>query len=374
MTTGGAERVAATLANAWAEQGRSVWIVSSFIDSRVVGYRLHPQVSVVFLADLLPSSGRGIVPKVITKLFALRRLVAKIKPDVVISFLTNVNVVSLAALARSGVPLVISERVDPAADVELSRTLRIARALLYRLAAALVVQTASAATHYRERVRVLPPIVTISNPLPRELAKHTERARQEGEGRRIIAMGRLTPQKSYATLIRSFARAFAEDRTWRLQIWGEGPQRDELQRLIASLGLRERVSLPGLTDSPWAVLAAAQIFALTSKYEGFPNAMLEAMACGLACVAVDCPSGPRELAEGGAAALLIPRGDVDLLADALRRLAFDAEIRGALGARAAEFVRREFSEESILTQWDCLLTEAIRQRRADIERGRRISR
>jgi glycosyltransferase involved in cell wall biosynthesis len=91
---------------------------------------------------------------------------------------------------------------------------------------------------------------------------------------------------------------------------------------------------------------------LTSEYEGFPNAMLEAMALGLPCVAFDCPSGPRELADGGAAAVIVPPGDVDALVTALQNLAANPEARRTLGARAAAFVRQKFAEHRIIDDWD----------------------
>src|SRR6185437_3279047 len=98
-------------------------------------------------------------------------------------------------------------------------------------------------------------------------------------------------------LIEAFASACGNDAGWQLRIWGDGPLREDLQRLVDGLELGHRVQLCGLTDQPWAALAVGQIFALSSDYEGFPNAMLEAMALGLPCVAFDCPSGPREFAD-----------------------------------------------------------------------------
>ena len=116
-------------------------------------------------------------------------------------------------------------------------------------------------------------------------------------------MGRLTAEKGYAKLIEAFGCAFGEDPAWQLRIWGDGPLRTDLQSVVDRLQLAERVQLCGLTSQPWAALAAGQIFVLSSEYEGFPNAMLEAMALGLPCIAFDCPSGARELADGGRAAL-----------------------------------------------------------------------
>jgi GalNAc-alpha-(1->4)-GalNAc-alpha-(1->3)-diNAcBac-PP-undecaprenol alpha-1,4-N-acetyl-D-galactosaminyltransferase len=364
MNAGGAERVAATMANAWVERGREVWLVSTYLGPRVIGYGLDPRVSLLCLSEAIThrSTLRWAAP--LRKIPALRRLVSAIAPDVVVSFLTNVNVLVIAALARSGIPLIVSERVDLAADVELPWLLWLARALLYPFADALVVQTATVALRYRARLRGVPRIAIIGNPLPGELSTSGARARQDGTGGCVVAMGRLTAQKGFAGLIEAFHRALGENGLWRLQIWGDGPLRPDLQRLIDELHLADRVQLCGVTSEPWSVLAAAQIFALSSKYEGFPNAMLEAMAVGLPCVAFDCPSGPRELADGGDAAIIVKPGDVDMLAKALRDLAGDREGRCQLGARAAVFVRRAFSEASVMDAWDTLINEVIVRRKS----------
>jgi GalNAc-alpha-(1->4)-GalNAc-alpha-(1->3)-diNAcBac-PP-undecaprenol alpha-1,4-N-acetyl-D-galactosaminyltransferase len=355
MATGGAERVATTMANAWSAQGRKVWLVSTYLDGRASGYALHPEVSTVFLSDMLagPKLARGFTA--LRKVFALRRVLRAIAPDAVVSFLTNVNVLTIAALAGSGFPVIVSERTDPAADVELHRLFRFARARAYRFADALVVQTAAAARRYSARLHRLPDIEIIPNPLPSDLAASPLRARQDGSGGRVIALGRLTPEKGFASLIAAFDKALGSNASWELQIWGDGPLRSVLTRLVGKLHLEGRVELCGATTQPWAALAAAQIFVLSSEYEGFPNAMLEAMAVGLPCIAFDCPSGPQELADGGATAIIVPPGDVDALARALRNLAADREARQILGERAAAFVRHRFAEDRVMGDWDRLI-------------------
>lgn len=128
--------------------------------------------------------------------------------------------------------------------------------------------------------------------------------------------------------------------------------RAQLEAQIASLGLQSRIRLPGRTDTPWEALQQSDVFALTSRAEGFPNAMLEAMALGMPCVAVDCPSGPREISQDGRYALLTPLDDEDALTKNLEQLMSDAEQRRVLGTAAAEHVRRRYSLASVLEQWD----------------------
>jgi GalNAc-alpha-(1->4)-GalNAc-alpha-(1->3)-diNAcBac-PP-undecaprenol alpha-1,4-N-acetyl-D-galactosaminyltransferase len=358
MARGGAERVAATLANAWADQGREVWLVSTYLGPRADGYPLRPNVSIAHLSDETRGWCGGRLAGV-CKLVALRRLVRRAAPEAVISFLTNVNILAVAALAGTKLPLIASERVDPAGDIEMHWIVRCARALSYRWVDALVVQTASVADRYRARRWGLRRITVIPNPLPQELDASRVRAQHPAGGGVVIAMGRLTQQKGFTTLIAAYAKALGDNGSWVLQIWGEGPQHAELGRLIASLHLEERVRLCGVTSQPWVQLAAAQIFVLSSRYEGFPNAMLEAMAVGLPCIAFDCPSGPRELADGGAAAIIVPQGDEPRLAGELRRMARDREGRRALGERAAAHVRREFGQQRIVADWDRLMSQLL---------------
>lgn len=359
MAAGGAERVAATIANAWADQGREVWLVPTFLGEKKLEYDIRTQVTVSFLSDYIVGKSVG-WPKFIRKTYSLRRLVQDIRPDAVVSFLTNVNVLAAAALQGLGVPLVVSERADPAADIELPWFVRFGRAVLYQFADALVVQSASAAIGYRQRVLRPPPTYVVANPLPASLEKFERRAVQVGRGGEIVAMGRLYWAKRFDLLIRAFGLAFRDEPGWRLSIWGQGPLRVELEGLISELGLAERVHLRGVTREPWRALVAAQIFVLSSAYEGFPNAMLEAMAVGLACVSFDCPTGPRELSNGGEAVQLVSTGDIRELAAELSSLARDPERRAKLGRAAAEFVRSHYSEETVIEQWDAVISVAAK--------------
>lgn len=346
MAGGGAERVATTLANAWAARGWQIFMVPTFLGDGAATYQLHTDVTVAPLRAVLQARGGS-------KIGALRRHVRELAPDIVISFLTNVNVSAILALRGTQIPLVLSERVDIAASIEMSWPLRLARKVLYQFADVLVLQTTQAVAAYRRALWRAPRIVTIPNPLPAEL--HASQLRAEpapaGGGGRIVAIGRLTAQKQFDLLLRAFSRAFADDERWSLEIYGDGPLREALAALARQLGAGERIRFVGVTADLWAAIARGQIFVLSSAYEGFPNAMLEAMAVGLACIAFDCPSGPRELA-GERAAILVPPGDLEQLANAMRRLAADAGERVRLGQAGAESVRRRFAQADIVARWD----------------------
>ncbi len=133
----------------------------------------------------------------------------------------------------------------------------------------------------------------------------------------ILGVGRLTRQKDFPTLIKAFAKLPA-DSPCRLVILGEGRDRESLLSLAGSLGVGERVDLPGFARNPWAYMARASLFVLSSAWEGSPNVLTEAMALGAPVVAADCPSGPREILQGGYYGKLAPVGDVEALAEAMR--------------------------------------------------------
>jgi GalNAc-alpha-(1->4)-GalNAc-alpha-(1->3)-diNAcBac-PP-undecaprenol alpha-1,4-N-acetyl-D-galactosaminyltransferase len=144
---------------------------------------------------------------------------------------------------------------------------------------------------------------------------------------------------------------------WSLRIVGEGPLRPLLQSQIIKLGLEGRIELSGRTTNINDEFSEADAFVLTSKYEGFPNALLEAMAAGLPCVTFDCPSGPRELSLDGSVALLVPHGDESALRCALEHLMLDENLRNKLGREAQLSVFERFSLDKVLVQWDSLFEE-----------------
>jgi len=133
-----------------------------------------------------------------------------------------------------------------------------------------------------------------------------------------LSIGRLTKAKNYSTLIEAFAKV-RQQRDVRLAILGNGEERPSLEGLVRRLGLENDVWLPGFVDPPYPYLARASVFVQSSIWEGFPTVIVEALAFGVPVVSTDCPSGPREILENGRFGELVPVGDVEALADAIRR-------------------------------------------------------
>jgi glycosyltransferase involved in cell wall biosynthesis len=159
----------------------------------------------------------------------------------------------------------------------------------------------------------------------------------------VLAVGRLTPQKDFQTLIRAFHGL--RNRSARLMILGEGSERPRLEALVASLGLTSEVDLPGFVSNPFVYMARAAAFVLSSAWEGMPGVLIQALACGASVVATDCRSGPREVLENGRLGRLVPVGDFRAMAEAIDKTL--AEPRQAIPKAALE----RFTSDTAVTAY-----------------------
>ncbi len=291
------------------------------------------------------------------RILALRRTIRRIQPHTIISFTSNVNIETLIATRGLGIPVIVSERVDPAM-MPIDNWLRrqIQRAVLPQ-ARTIVMQTERAKDCLTARARRR--AVVIGNPVAPVSGRTVDVATDEiGLARpSILAMGRLVEQKGFDLLIEAFARVHADYPLWTLTIIGGGPLLESLQQLCRRLKIDRFVRFAGRVTAPDEWLRQGDLFVLPSRFEGFPNALCEAMACGLPAIAADCRSGPRELIRPGIDGILVPPNDVAALAAALHRLMGDATLRHELGSRATEIVDR-FSLARIMGKWESLLAEA----------------
>lgn len=352
---GGAERVVSTMANFWSSAGAEVALIT-FCDARNDFYSLAPAVRRIGLARR-----RSLLPGALGRLRLLRRTLREVRPDVVISFIDTVNLHVLVAAQGLGVPVVVSERTDPTQH-RIGAVPTLIRRLVYPRAAAVVVQSDTVRDWARrflpaERVHV---IANPLSPLLLEAVPEPVAAHAPGAGSpTIVAVGRLGREKGFDLLLRAFALVRPRHPAWSLQIVGEGEERGDMEALARSLGIDDAVSFPGLCREVGAVLRAAGIFVLSSRFEGFPNALLEAMACGLPVVAADCPSGPRHIVRDGVNGILVEPENVEALAVAISRLIADPAARFRLAAAAVE-VRSRFSLGRVMQQWESLVAAVVR--------------
>ena len=355
MHAGGAERVASTLVNAWAERGDEVTLLITYSGRGDCVYSIHPSVELVWLAD--QRSNSRWIPAVMKRWLTLRRLIKQAEPDVIISFLTNVNVATLMATRGLDLPLIVCERTNPSLVNNVGPVLDFLRKITYRFATRVNVQSEQTVQGLTAMVPALNCIDVIPNPLPVELMNYSgylESVSEDPAQKRIVAMGRLSNDKQFDVLISIFSKLARAYPDWQLTIWGDGPQRAALEAQIEALGLAAQVSLPGRTTQAWLELARGQIFAMTSRVEGFPNVLLEALSLGLPCVTYDCQSGPAELSEAGQSARLISLGDEAGFLEALTHLMDDAQARADLGRRGASSVKRRYAVSKIIGHWDAV--------------------
>lgn len=272
------------------------------------------------------------------------------RPDVVLSGKTHTNLLSIWAsrMATVSPRIVISERTNLSTELATSTKWR------WRYAAPLIGKlypTADAITSVSNGVSDdlakttgLPreSIQTIYNPVARPEIYQSAKVRPDhpwfakGAPPVILAVGRLTEQKQYLVLLEAFWRVRQRHEV-RLLILGEGKDRDMLSARVRELGLDRSVSLPGFSDNPYAYMAHASVFVLSSAWEGLPGVLIEALVCGCPVVSTDCPSGPREILEAGKYGELVPVGDVEALSQAIERVLMRPPDREPLGVRGAEF-------------------------------------
>jgi glycosyltransferase involved in cell wall biosynthesis len=347
---GGAERQLSDMANYWVAKDWHVILatwsgpeVADFfpLDSRVRRVSLESRTKGVMSQSRIRVN--------LERVARLRRFLASARPDAMLSFMTESNLLTILAGAGLHPRVVISERVQPALHGALPWTWRILRRVLYRWADAVVAQTQDAAQWLRRNCRTT--VTVIPNALRSLPEPSSERLPL------IVAVGRLTHQKGFDVLLRAFARIAHTCADWRLAIIGDGEERQRLTRLRGELLLDNRVEFVGQSSDVVGWMARAGLIVQPSRFEGFPNVVLEGMGLGAAVISADCPSGPSDMIEDGVNGRLIPVDDVDKLAEVMAELISSPDERARLG-HAASAVRARYRQDVVMDRWEaCLLPQ-----------------
>ncbi|MDH3254921.1 MAG: glycosyltransferase [Acidobacteriota bacterium] len=294
-----------------------------------------------------------------TAWWPLAKHIRRHSPDIVFSTCSGTNVaLCIAGLLTGGQSrLVLSERNVLFRDQPLLKKWLIiaAKRLLYRAADCVTAVSTGVADDLTAYLRVEPHrIRTVYNPivgseLEQLAAENVPDMAPAAGDPLILAAGRLVPAKGFDVLLDAFA-VVNHHLPARLVILGEGPQRDNLERRAADLGLADRIFLPGFVRNPLSYMARCDVFALSSRHEGLPGVLIQAMACGAAVVATDCHAGPREIISNGADGLLIPVDDSRKMASALLDLLQNPQLRQRLGAAARQSVAR-FQRKAVVADY-----------------------
>ena len=283
---------------------------------------------------------------------ALGQQIVASRPDVVLSFCDRNNVDVLIALSEKGrqrtkVPVVVCERSDPSQQ-SAGRWRQIARRRLYPKAATVVALTKTAASYlstFSGNVVVIPSAVDS----PLVLSNRD----QAGQQRSIVAAGRLEPEKGFDRLIRAFALGLGSNQDWKLIIYGQGSQLETLRDLAKQFSVDKRVNFPGWVSPLAPALAEATIFCLSSRYEGFPSVVMEAMSMGVPTISVDCESGPREIITQGVDGWLVEPTEAALAAG-LKHLVADKPLRESLGQQGRKIAER-LGWSAMVDQYESML-------------------
>ena len=347
MGNGGAERVMATIANNLCRE-HEVRIVTMTDDAESF-YPLDERIGVSAL-------GKGVNRKnKITKLFsmatggvrvffALRREIKTWKPDVVLSFLQSANAMAiLAKMFGAKCRLVVSERCDPAERSWLNRWFE---RNFYSKADIVVCQSNKVIDFFPKNKRGN--CVVIPNPIAADAIP----PRHEGERRHtVVGVGRLSKQKNFKMLIHAFSELPEQFSDYTLEIYGGGPLEGELREQIDALGLQERARLMGVKKGVMHYIADAALYVMSSDFEGFPNALAEAMASGIPVISTDFSTGVAKDIVGEENGIVIPVGDETALVDAMTKMLSD-ESRWDEISRANRELLDTLSEGRVMTLWN----------------------
>lgn len=362
LGSGGAERVVSLLANEMVGRGDQVEIICLKFND--IYYQTDPRVKVTLAMQQTKNR--------LTELFWLRKYIKKQNPDVVIPFTEGVYCFTILSLLGTGIPIIASERLDPAA---MSPTRKFLKRLLLPYADWLVVQTQSIKDYFPKKIQKKTSI--IYNPVVTEVFKSPDGFQVQGanaassvqssntpiEGRsqerlnRIISVGRLYPQKNQEMMIRAFAKVADKFPDWQLVIYGEGPLRESLESIVESLEMQDRVLLPGRTEHVIEELRKSKIFCMSSDYEGMSNSMIEAVCVGLPIATTDV-SGVKELVENGVNGVIIPCGDVDKLSTTFSDLMNSGRLLEEY-SKNSYAKRKLFRIDFIVKQWEQQIQQII---------------
>lgn len=341
LGAGGAERVTSILANKFVEHGYDVSII--MLSHMLCLYPLADDVQTVCL-NCDDDAGMSFAKRFLTRLKKIRRAVKEIAPDVVISFMSETNIDVCLALAGIKVPIIVSERNDPETDPA-SKAKKLLRRIAYRKPKGFVFQTPDAQAYFSKRIQQRSKIIL--NPLGKAMPPRFEGEREK----RIVAVGRLNKQKNFSMLIDAFAEFSKTHPDRVLEIYGEGALEEQTREYISSKGLQDKVILKGFCKDVHEKILSAEMFVMSSDFEGMPNALLEAMALGLPCISTDCPcGGPRMLIEPYENGLLVPVKDGGKLLEAMCFMADNPEKAQAMSKQAV-LVRERAELDRVAGQW-----------------------
>lgn len=348
MGRGGAEHVVSILSRAFVEKGHTVVLATQWYSEKE--YQTDARVRRISVGLAADEERRGRIYKAWFRFVRLRRCIKKERPDIVVSFCNKANFRCAFAMLGMRTPLLVSVRNDPHKDYA---PYKIPTAVMERKASGCVFQTPDAMHCFSEKLQRKSRI--IFNPLSESYLRPVDApAACVVRKKEIVTVGRISRQKNQLLLLRAFRKLLQTYPDYEVKIYGEVQEQEiyeALERYIAENGLAGKVRFMGLTDSLREEIKDAAVFVLPSDYEGMPNALIEAMALGLPCVATDCPCGGAALlVQDKLSGRLIPAGDVQALREALTDILANPGEAERMGQNARQ-VLEKVHPDKVCDEW-----------------------
>lgn len=346
---GGAERVTSILANRLAERGTVVTIFTMKPSSEQ-SYLISPAVRIVTVGShkKLANSRNSVIFN-LKRITLLRALVKECNPDVLITMMTQANVIGALAMLGTGIKCVASERNDPA-QAPVGPPWRMLRKFAYGFCHGIVAQTNVAANWLSTNTNSKN-ITVIANPVEFPLGAFEPQVPvPEFSQKIILGVGRLCDQKQFSHLIIVFAQLAAERDDCVLVIAGEGRNESTLKEQAHSLGVADKVIFPGRVGNLSDWYEKASLYVMTSGFEGYPNSLIEAMTYSLPVISYDCPSGPADVIDNYENGILVAPDDKTQLFEAMSELLGDPRLANELGKKAGR-IKDQLHVDRILDQW-----------------------
>lgn len=335
LMQGGAERVISILSKSMNEENYDVTVLLYYNEE--IFYELDSNVKVVSVVEKTGTNNIVLNMKWI-------RLFFKRYADIVISFLAPFNMVAIVCNLGLKSPIIVADRNDPR-KIPSNFIVRKVRDFLYLLADGVVLQTTHNKNYFSKRIQSKG--IVIYNPV--SLNEKKGIANQTIKTKRIVSVGRLMKQKNQLLLLKAFKRVVSIRPEYTLTIYGEGPERSLLEKYILDNNMTNVVNLPGSVKNVYDKIADAEIFVMSSNFEGMPNALIEAMCLGLACVSTKV-SGATDLIQDGVNGDLVDIGNEQALAEKIIRLIDEDERRRTYALNAMQ-LNELLSTEKIVQQW-----------------------
>lgn len=352
LARGGAERVIVNLAEYFLSVGYRVTIVTKLMEQDE--YDSNPSIERI-LADIEGDEiSDNRVINFIARIKKLRNIWKRIKPDVIVSFIKKNNFMAITSSRFLHIPVIVSVRSAPEREYQ-ERSMRLLVKPLFSMADGVIVQTSEAMAYFPPYIRKK--TVIMPNPL------HPSFLRKRYEGQRrdeIVTVGRLDDNKNQMLLIEAFSEIEKEYPTFTLHLYGDGESRQKQEQRVVELKLTGKVVFEGRQDAIYDKIEKARIFVLSSTVEGMPNALIEAMALGLAVISTDCPcGGPRDLILDGENGILINVNDKTQLVDAIKRILNNNELEETLGQNACK-IQETLEPVRVNEMWRAYIESCIK--------------